>query len=271
MPFRRVHPEHGAFEPRRRADRLLAAALAHGAGRSRERGRPPVSAPTGEGRLRGHVHLGLRLLEELGAPAELLHAVACHHDARAARTAESMAKKPDEKSAAWFLLGAIYERQKKYGPAEKQFRKALEVDPNDAEVLNYYGYMLAEQGIRLEEAADLVKRALAQDSGNSAYLDSLGWTYYKLNRLADAREYLLRAATASPHDPTILGHLGDVYDRLGETGLALTTWQKALAEWKHAVPADYEADKVRDLERKVTEAKKRSERNKKHTASATLH
>jgi tetratricopeptide (TPR) repeat protein len=190
---------------------------------------------------------------------------------RAARTAESMAKKPDEKSAAWFLLGAIYERQKKYGPAEKQFRKALELNPDDAEVLNYYGYMLAEQGVRLEEAADMVKRALAQDASNSAYLDSLGWTYYKLNRLADAREYLLKASTASPHDPTILGHLGDVYDKLGETGLALTTWQRALAEWKHAVPADYEADKVRDLERKVTEAKKRSERNKKHTASATLH
>jgi Tfp pilus assembly protein PilF len=145
------------------------------------------------------------------------------------------------------------------------------VDPNDAEVLNYYGYMLAEQGTRLEEAVGLIKRALAEDAGNSAYLDSLGWTYYKMNQLADAREYLLKAVAGSPHDPTILSHLGDVYNRLGESALALSTWQKALAEWKRVVPADYEADKVRDLERKVTEAKKRSERNKKqHTASATL-
>jgi tetratricopeptide (TPR) repeat protein len=186
---------------------------------------------------------------------------------QAARTAESMASAPEDKSAAWFLLGAIYERQKKYGPAEKQFRKALAVNPNDAEVLNYYGYMLAEQGVRLDEATELVKRALAEDANNSAYLDSLGWTYYKRNRLADAREYLLKAVAGSPHDPTILGHLGDVYDRLGQTGLAITTWQKALAEWKRVVPADYEADKVRNIERKLTEAQKDSARAKKNVAA----
>jgi 3'-5' exoribonuclease len=77
------------IHPRLRADLLLAAALVHDLGRTRELGRPPVFAPTDEGRLLGHVHLGLRMLEELGAPTELLHAVACHHDARAARTAEA--------------------------------------------------------------------------------------------------------------------------------------------------------------------------------------
>ena len=77
------------IHPRLRADLLVAAALVHDIGRTRELGRPPVFAPTEEGRLLGHVHLGLRALEGLGAPAELLHAVACHHDARAARTAEA--------------------------------------------------------------------------------------------------------------------------------------------------------------------------------------
>jgi len=81
--------ELAQIHPRLRADLLLAAALVHDVGRTRELGRPPVFAPTEEGRLLGHVHLGLRLLEELGAPAELLHAVACHHDVRAARTAEA--------------------------------------------------------------------------------------------------------------------------------------------------------------------------------------
>ncbi|MDE3137675.1 MAG: tetratricopeptide repeat protein [Acidobacteriota bacterium] len=185
----------------------------------------------------------------------------------AARTAESLATTPDQRSAAWFLLGAIYERQKQYGPAEQQFRKALTVNPNDAEVLNYYGYMLTEQGVRLDEASELVKRALAEDANNSAYLDSLGWTYYKQNRLADAREFLLKAAAGSPHDPTILGHLGDVYDRLGETELAINTWQKALAEWKRVVPADYEEDTVRKLERKLTEAQRDSARGKKKTVA----
>jgi 3'-5' exoribonuclease len=81
--------ELSQIHPRLRGDLLLAAALVHDIGRTHELGRPPVFAPTEEGRLLGHVHLGLRSLEALDAPAELLHAVACHHDARAARTAEA--------------------------------------------------------------------------------------------------------------------------------------------------------------------------------------
>jgi len=72
-----------------RSDLLLAAALVHDAGRTRELGPPPLFQPLEEGKLLGHVHLGLRLLEGAGAPAELLHAVACHHDVRGARTAEA--------------------------------------------------------------------------------------------------------------------------------------------------------------------------------------
>ncbi|MHB8643913.1 MAG: HD domain-containing protein [Gaiellaceae bacterium] len=79
------------LHPRLRADLLLAAALVHDAGRTRELGPPPAFRPTEEGALLGHVHLGLRLLEDAGAPAELLHAVAAHHDLRAARTAEAAA------------------------------------------------------------------------------------------------------------------------------------------------------------------------------------
>jgi 3'-5' exoribonuclease len=81
--------ELSQIHPRLRADLLVAAALVHDVGRTRELGPPPVFAPTEEGRLLGHVHLGLRTLEALDAPAELLHAVACHHDVRAARTAEA--------------------------------------------------------------------------------------------------------------------------------------------------------------------------------------
>jgi 3'-5' exoribonuclease len=77
------------LHPRLRPDLLIAAALVHDVGRTRELGPPPLFQPTEEGRLLGHVHLGLRMLEDAGAPAELLHAVACHHDARAARTAEA--------------------------------------------------------------------------------------------------------------------------------------------------------------------------------------
>lgn len=81
--------EVAQLHPRLRADLLLAAALVHDVGRTLELGPPPAFAPTEDGRLLGHVHLGLRLLEDADAPAELLHAVAVHHDARGARTAEA--------------------------------------------------------------------------------------------------------------------------------------------------------------------------------------
>jgi 3'-5' exoribonuclease len=79
------------LHPRLRADLLLAAALVHDVGRTRELGPPPAFRPTEEGRLLGHVHLGVRVLEAERAPPELLHAVATHHDVRAARTAEAAA------------------------------------------------------------------------------------------------------------------------------------------------------------------------------------
>jgi 3'-5' exoribonuclease len=81
--------ELAQLHPRLRADLLLAAALLHDVGRTRELGAPPGFRPTEDGKLLGHVHLGLRMLEVAGAPTELLHAVAAHHDARAARTAEA--------------------------------------------------------------------------------------------------------------------------------------------------------------------------------------
>jgi 3'-5' exoribonuclease len=88
--------ESAELHRRLRRDLLLTAALLHDAGRTAELGRGPLYLPTVEGRLLGHVHLGLRLVEEraleLAADvrAELLHAIACHHDARAARTAEAI-------------------------------------------------------------------------------------------------------------------------------------------------------------------------------------
>lgn len=189
---------------------------------------------------------------------------------QAAQTAAKMSQRPAENGAADFVLGAIYERQKKYDQAEQEFRKALAVNPNDAAVLNYYGYMLAERSMRLDEAGSMVKRALAIDANNSAYLDSLGWVYYKQNRLSDARDYLLKAVAQSPSDPTILSHLGEVYDHLGETDQAIATWEKSLEQWRHAVPADYDAALVRDIEKKLSEAKSRLAR-KSPSAAVVPH
>ncbi|HXU22175.1 MAG TPA: tetratricopeptide repeat protein, partial [Verrucomicrobiae bacterium] len=175
---------------------------------------------------------------------------------QSAQKAEQMAHGDSGKETAWFLLGSIYERQKRFDQAEQQFRKVLQVNPDNAPVLNYYGYMLADRGIRLDEAGSLIERALKQEPNNGAYLDSLGWAYYKQNKLPEAEENLRKAIDRQGNDPTILSHLGDVYLKLGQKERAAETFELALAEWRKAVPADYEADKVTELEAQLRSLKK---------------
>jgi tetratricopeptide (TPR) repeat protein len=176
---------------------------------------------------------------------------------QAIRAAEKIAPSPSENEMAGFMLGAIFERQKKYDQAEEEFRKVLEANSRNSSVLNYYGYMLADRGIRLDEAADLIKRALAEDPNNAAYQDSLGWAYFKQNKLPEAEELLRKAATRESHDPTILSHLGDVYAKMGNDNLAETQWQKSVDEWHRALPGDFEPAKLTDVEQKISALKRR--------------
>ena len=175
---------------------------------------------------------------------------------RSAEKAEQLAKDSGDKETIWFMLGAIYERQKEFDRAEQEFRKVLEVNPNNASVLNYYGYMLADRGVRLDEAFALIQRAVTQDPGNGAYLDSLGWAYFKQGKLAEAEETLRKAADRSPHDPTVLGHLAEVYMKLGQTERAAALMERALAEWQRALPADYEPEKVAELDSQLKTLKR---------------
>src|SRR5882724_6742933 len=176
---------------------------------------------------------------------------------QAARLAEAVPGAPRDNEMTWFLLGAIYERHKFFDKAEAEFKKALEVNPKSAAVLNYYGYMLGDLGIRLEEAQSLVQRALAEDPYNGAYLDSLGWVYYKENKLADAEATLRKALERDSHDPTMHSHLGDVYAKSGRHELAAAEWGKSLAEWKRVLPADLEPERVAEVEKKVSQLRRR--------------
>ncbi|HEV2183075.1 MAG TPA: tetratricopeptide repeat protein [Candidatus Acidoferrales bacterium] len=173
-----------------------------------------------------------------------------------ANKALSMSQDDSDKETVWFLLGSIYDGQKQYDQAEQMFRKALAINPHDAMVLNYYGYMLADRGMRLDEAITMIRSAVVEDPTNGAYLDSLGWAYYKQGNLAEAQQYLQQAVSHSANDPTVLGHLGEVYAKLGQTGRAEQTWEKALVYWHKALPADYEAEKVSDLETKLKNLKR---------------
>jgi tetratricopeptide (TPR) repeat protein len=186
----------------------------------------------------------------------------------AARTAEKLSGQPRENGMIWFLLGAIYEREKQYDRAEEEFKRVLALDPHNAPALNYYGYMLGDRGIRLDEAHALVERALAEEPYNGAYLDSLGWVDYKQGRLSEAESLLRKAVERESHDPTIHGHLGDVYFKAGRTALAAQEWEKSLAEWRRALPTELESDKVAEIESKLTGLKRHLAQEKPGAAEA---
>jgi tetratricopeptide (TPR) repeat protein len=175
----------------------------------------------------------------------------------AARKAESFATEPHDNEIAWLLLGAVYERQREFDKAESEFKKVLDINPKNAQVLNYYGYMLADRGIRLEEAQDLIQRAVDLEPFNGAYLDSLGWVYYKQNKLDQAEIMLHKAVEHEPHDPTIRSHLGDIYAKQGRMDQAAIEWEKSLNEWHRSLPADLESDKVAEVEKKLSQVKHR--------------
>ncbi len=175
----------------------------------------------------------------------------------AARLAETLPGQPRDNEMVWFLLGAIYERQKLFDRAEAEFKKVLALNPRNAAALNYYGYMLGDLGIRLDEAQALVRRALAEEPYSGAYLDSLGWIYFRENKLSEAEATLRKALERESHDPTIHSHLGDVHFRSGRKDLAAEEWEKSLAEWRRALPSELESDKVAELEKKLTQVKHR--------------
>ncbi len=160
----------------------------------------------------------------------------------------------DERSYIEFLYGSIWERRKSYGQAEEAFRRALDLNPESAMTLNYLGYMLADQGIRLDEAVGYIEKALETDPFSGAYLDSLGWAYYRLDQLELAEEYLTKAVDRIPNDPTIRDHLGDLYARTGRMSEALVEWKTALEEWNRLPENEVEADEVAALEQKIRQA-----------------
>jgi tetratricopeptide (TPR) repeat protein len=176
---------------------------------------------------------------------------------QAIHAAEKIQPDSSGKEMTGFLLGAIFERQKKFDQAEEEFRKVLDANPRNSSTLNYYGYMLADRGIRLDEATGFIKRALVDDPRNAAYQDSLGWAYFKQNKLDEAEELLRQAAARESHDPTILSHLGDVYAKMGKDSLAEAQWQKSIDEWHRVLPADFEPAKMAEVEQKISALKRR--------------
>jgi tetratricopeptide (TPR) repeat protein len=148
-----------------------------------------------------------------------------------------------ESVAGRFLLGAARERAGRREAAEEIFRALIDDEPDFHPALNYLGYMWIEEGRRLEEGLDLVRRAVRLDPDNGAYVDSLGWGYYQLGRYEQARDTLERAARLT-QDPTIYEHLGDVYVAIGKAESARKAYRRAI---------DLEADDPEAVARKLSE------------------
>ncbi|HKQ86315.1 MAG TPA: tetratricopeptide repeat protein [Candidatus Acidoferrales bacterium] len=180
---------------------------------------------------------------------------------QSAQKAQEVAQRPDQKQSAWFMLGDIYNRQKKYDEAAAEFQKILDADPSNTsniavQTLNYYGYMLADRGVRLDEAQSMIQKAVDQDPNSYAYLDSLGWVYYKQGKYTQAEDYLRRAIAIEGDDPTVLSHLGDVYIKLGQDQQAADALEKSAAQWRNVLPADYEPDKANEVDAQLKALKK---------------
>jgi tetratricopeptide (TPR) repeat protein len=165
------------------------------------------------------------------AAAYLLILQACSR-AEENREAEMWTKKgleahPDSEELA-FQQASLLERLGRFRDAQTAFETFLQRYPENAEALNYLGYMLADKGLRLPEALGLIQHAVSIEHDNPAFLDSLGWVYFRMDQVQQAEGYLDRAAKGSREDPTVLEHLGDVKARLGKHAEALKAYRTAL-------------------------------------------
>jgi tetratricopeptide (TPR) repeat protein len=160
------------------------------------------------------------------------------------------AAKPDDVDLQ-FELGSLYERNNDRKAAEKVFTAILEKNPEHAPTLNYLGYMWAESGTHLDKAHDMLTRAVTQEPNNGAYIDSLGWVYFRLGNLEAAEKYLVDAVKLLPRDPTVHEHLGDVLAKRGDNPRALQLYRTALDLDPTAKDVDKLRSKIAEIEHKT--------------------
>ena len=130
----------------------------------------------------------------------------------------------------YFQFGAACERAHQFKKAEDYLQKCIDMQPDDAEALNYLGFMWADRSEKLPKARAYIEKACKMEPTNAAYLDSLGWVLFKLNQPQKALPWLVKAVDLSPEpDSTILDHLGDVYFSLHQLGKAMENWRKSIA------------------------------------------
>lgn len=157
---------------------------------------------------------------------------------------KSLDLRDQEQFSSWpvfYRRGIVREQMKDFAGMEEDFRKALELSPDQPDVLNYLGYSLVEQRIKLDEALSMIETAVAERPQSGYITDSLGWIFYRLDRFEEAVSPMERAVELVPDDPIINDHLGDVYWKVGRTREAEFQWKRALS----FEPIDTEAERIR--------------------------
>ena len=127
----------------------------------------------------------------------------------------------------FYFRGICLERNKEWPKAEADFKQALELYPDQPLVLNYLGYSWVDQGINLEEAFKMLRRAVELQPSDGYIVDSLGWAHFKLGQFAEAAQTLERAIALKPADPVLNDHLGDAYWRVNRRTEAHFQWNHA--------------------------------------------
>jgi len=154
---------------------------------------------------------------------------------------EEALKAPGGNDDPWVHSNIAYcfQELEQWDPAERHHRRALELMPDNPDMMNNLGYFLAEHNKSLNEAESLLKRALEIDPDNPFYLDSLGWVYYRKGRFQEALDHVRRAVYGMNHDDAELReHLGDIFAAMGDVS-------RAAEEWRRAVRLDKKRDSAR--------------------------
>ncbi|GAA0295736.1 tetratricopeptide repeat protein [Rhodovulum strictum] len=141
----------------------------------------------------------------------------------------------------YYVRGITHERMDIWDKAEADFLQALELEPDQPQVLNYLGYSWVEMKTNLDEALDMIERAVAARPDDGYITDSLGWVLYRLGRYDEAVPHMERAAELMPVDPIVNDHLGDVYWAVGRRNEARFQWHRALS----FDPEEDEANRIR--------------------------
>lgn len=165
------------------------------------------------------------------ALADLLRMEQRFDEAEIAYTA-AIDLKPEITQNDWVLFfyrGISHEQSKDWPAAEADFRRALELNPTQPQVLNYLGYGLVDRGEKLDEALGMIEKAVAGDPDKGYIIDSLAWALFRLGRYDEALEPMERASLLEPVDPIVTDHLGDVYWMVGRKLEARFQWRRALS------------------------------------------